>query len=140
MNKTNMETYNMKFMSFFLTSVFAIALLCGCQSKRLPAGDIDIYTRYEPEISILKNPNIRAASKEKYEAACKLADGIDFTFLRQVATLNKLFTAKDAHIARQSEKLRSVIYYFNYEGKGIRFVFWCHNNVVIKAEIERRKE
>lgn len=112
-------------------------LISGCsslQKEKLPAGDIDIYKLYAAEIDILHNPALRTDSREKYEAALTLYKNVDFSFVREVATLEKIFGAGDAHLGTPSYEQQNIIYVYRYKDKRVRFVFLRYNNAVIHSE------
>ncbi len=123
---------------------FAIALLAmtlvsgGCWSSRLPAGDQDIYTRYKNEIAVLRNPNLKANTMAKYEAACNLADGVDFTFLRSVDTIKKIFGEHDIHAGPESGGNQILALYYSTSKGSIRFIFYRYDDVIVHCEIDRR--
>ena len=129
----------MKIKLHFFLAGLAIMLLSGCstsQSEKLPAGDIDIYTKYDYEIATLHNSALRTDSKQKYEAALTLYENIDFSFVRDVATLGKIFGARDAHLSKisfENEK-QTIIYVYRHKGKRVRFVFIRYNNAIIHSE------
>ncbi len=121
---------------FFLTGL-AFLLISGCstlQSDKLPAGDIDIYTKYATEIDILHNTSLRPDSKLKYDAALKLYKNVDFSFVREVSTLERIFGASDAHLSKQDYEKQDIIYLYRYKGKRVRFVFSRYNNAIIHSE------
>ncbi len=129
----------MKIKLHFFLAGLAIMLLSGCstsQSEKLPAGDIDIYTKYDYEIATLHNPALRTDSKKKYEAALTLYKNIDFSFVREVSTLGKIFGARDAHLSKisfENEK-QTIIYVYRHKGIRVRFVFIRYNNAIIHSE------
>ncbi len=127
----------MKTKSVFLLAGLAILLFSGCSTSRtgkLPAGDIDIYTRYAGEIATLHNNALRPDSKAKYEAALTLYKNVDFSFVREVATLNKIFGAHDAHLGSKYYKEQTIIFLYRHKGKRVRFVFSRYNNAIIHSE------
>ena len=119
----------------FLTAL-AIMLFCGCATSRnkLPAGDIDIYVKYKDEIATLHSPTLRADSKQKYEAAMTLYKNVDFSFVRELSTLEKIFSARDAHLGKKNYEKQSIIYVYRYKDKRVRFVFIRYNNAIIHSE------
>lgn len=120
-----------------LTAVTALMLIFGCsslQKEKLPAGDIDIYRLYAAEIDTLHNQLLRTDSREKYEAALTLYKNIDFSFVRDVFTLEKIFGARDAHLGHRDHEKQNIIYLYRYKGKRVRFVFIRYNNAVIHSE------
>ncbi|MDD3885425.1 MAG: hypothetical protein PHI35_00955, partial [Victivallaceae bacterium] len=78
----------MKKMAFLmLLGCFAVLLPTGC-AKRMPSEDIEVPDLCIAEIAVLKNPNIPANSKAKYEAARSIVRKVDFTFTRETKTLD----------------------------------------------------
>ena len=67
------------FLSVFLSLV--TVFFSGCRMpvsrdfSKLPAEDIDVLTVFASDIAILKDRDLLPGSKEKYEAAKRLADG-----------------------------------------------------------------
>ena len=124
--------------NLFLAGIaFSILTLFGCSSmqhEKLPAGDIDVYTKYANEIETLHNPKLRTDSKEKYEAALTLYKNVDFSFVREVRILEKIFGARDAHLGRPNFEKQDIIYLYRYKGKRVRFVFTRYNKAVIHSE------
>ncbi|MFA6716761.1 MAG: hypothetical protein WC082_04010 [Victivallales bacterium] len=120
-----------------LTAVAMLMLASGCSvlpKEKLPAGDIDIYKLYASEIDILHNQSLRTDSKEKYEAAMTLYNNIDFSFVREVSTLEKIFGARDAHLGHRDHEKQNIIYVYRYKGKRVRFVFLRFNHAVVHSE------
>jgi hypothetical protein len=127
----------MKIKSYFFLAGLAIMLLSGCatsESDKLPAGDIDIYTRYDDEIATLHDTTLRTDSEQKYEAAMTLYENVDFSFVREVSTLQKMFGARDAHLGKRKFEKQTIIYLYRYRGKRVRFVFISYNNAIIHSE------
>ena len=119
----------------FLTA-FVIMLCYGCATTtdKLPAGDIDIYVKYKDEIATLHSSKLRADSKRKYEAALTLYKNVDFSFVRELSTLEKIFSARDAHLGKKNFEKQTIIYVYRYKDKRVRFVFLRYNNAIIHSE------
>jgi len=127
----------MKIKLHFFLAGLAIMLLSGCStlpSEKLPAGDIDIYTKYDNEIATLHNTVLRTDSELKYEAALTLYNNVDFSFVREVSTLEKIFGARDAHLGKKKFEKQTIIYVYTYKGKRVRFVFIRYNDAIIHSE------
>jgi hypothetical protein len=127
----------MKSKLYFLFKVAAITMLFGCatiQNEKLPAGDIDIYTKYAREIETLHNKALRPDSEPKYKAALTLYKNVDFSFVRSVDTLNKIFGAHDAHLGNKYYEKQQIIFLYRYRGKRVRFVFIRYNDSIIHSE------
>ena len=126
----------MKIKPHLFLAALAVVLLSGCSTthEKLPAGDIDIYTKYKDEIATLHDPTLRPDSKRKYEAAITLYRNIDFSFVREISTLEKIFSARDAHLGKAEYEKQAIIYVYRYQDKRVRFVFMRYNKAVIHAE------
>ncbi|MDD5697002.1 MAG: hypothetical protein PHH77_00130 [Victivallaceae bacterium] len=125
----------MKVKLFYLAGL--IMLISGCCSpapEKLPAGDIDIYTKFANEIATLHNTALRPDSKLKYEAALILYKNVDFSFVRDLETLEKIFGANDARLGSKHFEKQTIIYLYRYQDKRIRFVFTRYNNAIISSE------
>ncbi len=124
--------------SVFLT---VISVACGfsgcCSTAKLPAGDIDIYSHYASQISTLHDKRISSNTKAKYEAALAIARGVDFSYCREVKTLDKIFGGThDAKLGEYVNNMQLVIFYYQYKSKSVRFVFQRYKNAVINFEIK----
>lgn len=126
----------MKKLHISLLAVLAV-LFAGCttlKKEKLPAGDIDIYSKYASEIATLHNPKLRPDSKEKYEAAMTLYKNVDFSFLRELYTLEKIFSPRDAYLGKVNFDRQDIIFLYRYKGKRVRFVFTRFKNAIIHSE------
>ena len=115
-----------------------LAALCGCASsrpKKMISEDIDVLTVFAPEIKVLQDPSLRPNSKEKYEAAKRLAEGVDFTLTRSVETLEQIFLVRDALTTRSIEYGDEIAFYYNYQNHYVRFRFWRTKNVITESEV-----
>jgi hypothetical protein len=59
---------------------------------------------------------------------------VDFSFVREVKTLEKIFGARDAHLGKVNFEKQDIIFQYNHKGKRVRFVFTRYNNAVIHSE------
>ena len=119
-------------------SAVLLALASGCADKRpkkMLSEDIEVLTVFAPEISVLKNRKIRPNSKEKYEAAKRLAEGVDFSLTRSVETLEQIFSGYDALTARSVEFGDEIAFYYNYQNHYVRFRFWRTRKVITDSEV-----
>ncbi|MBE6366402.1 MAG: hypothetical protein E7052_00640 [Lentisphaerae bacterium] len=122
----------------WLASVLLLGVFSGCgtaQAPKMLSEDIEILTVYAPEIKVLKNRSLRTNSKEKYEAALKLAQGVDFSLTRSVETLDQIFSAADALTTRSVEYGDEIAFYYNYQDHFVRFRFWRSKNVITESEV-----
>ena len=119
---------------FLMTFVLAFA---GCQSvnDRLPSEDIEIFAKYSHIIRVLKSPRIPPFSKEKYEAAKELLRHVDLHFTRETATVNKIFSYRDAQV--DGENTDTPVFTFNYQylNKSVRIRFFTYKMFVTRVEI-----
>ncbi|MCP3965158.1 MAG: hypothetical protein GY750_16760 [Lentisphaerae bacterium] len=126
-----------KLCAFATVTCFSVWFATGCATAKLPAGDIDTYTKYARQISILHDKQLRSNTQEKYEAALTIAKGIDFSYCREVKTLDKIFGGKhDAKLGDYVNNMQVIIFYYQYKAKSIRFVFQRYKNAIIKSEIK----
>jgi len=107
----------------------------GCKTK-LPAGDVDINRNFAPEIAVLKDPNISTSSLDKYNAACVIAENVDFTYLRDTASMEAIFNPKDASVGT-FEGNDFVLYTFKYMNKSIQFRFSIDGTTIISASVKK---
>lgn len=125
--------------SRLLALLFAALLLSsGCATQKLPSEDIEIFTKHRDIISVLKSDRFSADSKEKYEAAKELVKHIDFSFTRELKTVNEIFNYRDMLVDNQRRD--NPIYTFNYR-YGDRFVrirFFSHRMFVVRTEITQK--
>ena len=123
-----------------LLTVCAVLMACfeGCISqkpRKMLSEDIEILTVFAKEISVLKNSSLRPNSKEKYEAARRLAEGVDFSLTRSVETLTQIFDANDAMTTKSVEFGEEIAFYYNYQNNFVRFRFWRTRNAVTDSEV-----
>ncbi len=116
-----------------LAAVSAFAMT-GCSTPKLPSEDIEVPVLYADAIAVLKS-NLPANSREKYEAAKYLLDKVDFSFTREVQTLDKIFNPRDAFVDRPKSAEQMIMFYFQYKNKSVRFCFYRYIDVVTKVEI-----
>lgn len=107
----------------------------GCKTK-LPAGDVDIPRNFAPEIAVLKDPNISTSSLDKYNAACVIAENVDFSYLRDIASMEAIFSQKDAAVGT-FEGNDFVIYTYKYMNKSIQFRFSIDGKTIIGASVKK---
>ncbi|MFA7232385.1 MAG: hypothetical protein WC071_14020 [Victivallaceae bacterium] len=124
-----------KFSLVIAGAIIITLISTGCKTK-IPAGDVDIYEKYSDEIAVLKNDKLKPNTQEKYEAAKTLAEDIDFSFLRSVSTIDRIFSTKDAHIDNPNSINQLIIFYYQYGKNSVRFCFRRHNNSVTSSEVK----
>ena len=98
-----------------------VLVFSGCASYQTPrkmlSEDIEILSVFAPEISVLKDKRYRTNSQEKYLAAKKLAEGVDFSLTRSV------------------EYGDEIAFYYNYQNHFVRFRFWRTKNMITESEV-----
>ncbi len=119
-----------------LTAAIAVGI-AGCISapEKMLSEDIEVLEVFAPEIRVLKNPKLRPGSREKYEAAKRLAEGVDFSLTRSVETLEQIFLPADALISRNIEFGDEIAFYYPYKDNYVRFRFWRTKNAVTDSEV-----
>ncbi len=118
-------------------AVVAGVVLSGCatQPDKMLSEDIEILEVFAPEIRVLMDPRLPTNSQEKYLAAKKLAEGVDFSLTRSVETLEKIFLVRDALVTRSVEYGDEIAFYYNYQNHYVRFRFWRTKNVITESEV-----
>ena len=114
-------------------SSFACLFFCGCATEKLPASDSDVIKKYSREIKILMMPELNNA-EERYNAADKLFNGVDFSFLRDQITIYKILGTgcKRNSSLGEGDMLQ---YEYTYRNKTISAKFWLDGNVVLRSDI-----
>ena len=112
----------------------AIITLAGCaglgNTPRINCEDVRIFELYADEINTLRNPLLQVNSQEKYNAAIALNKKVDFSFARNVRTLDEIFNSRDAVIDGDTIKFR-----YMYRENTIEFRFIRHGNVILNASV-----
>ena len=123
--------------TLLLLTMTAGLILSGCASQpdKMLSEDIEILEVFAPEIRVLMDPRLPTNSQEKYLAAKKLAEGVDFSLTRSVETLEKIFLVRDALITRSVEYGDEIAFYYNYQNHYVRFRFWRTKNVITESEV-----
>ncbi|MBE6369065.1 MAG: hypothetical protein E7056_02760 [Lentisphaerae bacterium] len=127
--------------SFVIMATAAVLMLAlsGCassnQERKMLSEDIEVLEVFAPEIRVLQDPRYRTNSQEKYLAAKKLAEGVDFSLTRSVETLEQIFLPADALITRSVEYGDEIAFYYNYQNNYVRFRFWRTKNVITESEV-----
>lgn len=104
----------------------------------LPAEDIEVLSRYRNIIGVLKDPKIKTASEEKYNAAMELAEKVDLSFVRETQTLNQLFYHGDAIIDSPNTPDRIITFYYEWQDHSIRLVFHAYTKFIVRVDIHRK--
>jgi hypothetical protein len=120
-----------------LLALFSLLFAAGCTTpdvEKLPSEDIEVLTRFKNEIAVLHS-DLPPNSAEKYRAAKTLAANVDFSFTRQVSTLDQLFSSVDARVDKPRSINHMITFYYQHGDRSIRFVFYRYNNYVTSSEI-----
>ncbi|WP_176012991.1 hypothetical protein [Victivallis sp. Marseille-Q1083] len=135
----------MKTTGNFFRMAFAMTMLAifaaGCPSviapQKIPVEDIDVLTKFAAEIAVLQDRSLPRNSKEKYEAAKALADGVDFSYIRNVSTLEKIFDPRDVIRSEVSlNDTQDYIFYYQYGNHSVRFVFTRSHTYIMKYDLK----
>ena len=110
-------------------------VLSGCAVKRLPSEDIEAPGLNSQLIGILKDPQLKANSKEKYEAALSLSKKVDFSYTRTIKFLGKIFLDADARVNNQGNGSMVIIMYYPYKDKFVSFEFHRYRDHILKTHI-----
>ncbi len=111
-----------------VTLVFA-----GCATEKIPVEDPIVFTEYAKEIAVLRDPMLTSNSEEKFKAAEFIADNVDFSFTRNVATLDKLFLASEA-----ATNGVEIVFQYAYQDRIIQFRFRRYDNIILFAEVVKK--
>lgn len=115
-----------------LITMGVIIALTGCTTQLVPAEDPMVVTMFANEVRILQDPYLPSNSKEKYEAAKSLTEKVDFTYIRNIKTLETIFSPADAI---RNPNGTEVAFYYPYRENSVRFRFFRYGNTVIKVEV-----
>ncbi|MBQ7695717.1 MAG: hypothetical protein IJT50_11420 [Lentisphaeria bacterium] len=114
---------------------FLVFLLAGCATERLPSEDIEAPKLNARLIRILKDPDIRSNSREKYEAMKALMKKVDFSFTRETKTINEFLAPQDAIIDLPDAVDRRISFNYQYLDHYIRLTFFTYRNFVVRVDI-----
>ena len=129
----------MRKLLFPLCFIFATIILAGCNSVgKLPAEDIEVLDKYADTIEILRNPQIPANSKEKYDAARYLVRHVDLHFTRETKTVNDLFYYRDAQIDGLDTETPVFTFLYQYRDNNIRIRFFTCRMFITRVEISEK--
>ena len=114
---------------------FLVFFLAGCAVERLPSEDIEAPKLNARLIRILKDPDIRSNSREKYEAMKELMKKVDFSFTRETRTINEFLAPQDAIIDFPEAIDRRISFNYQYLDRYIRLTFFTYRNFVVRVDI-----
>lgn len=112
----------------------------GCHNPyaKYSSEDIEIDRKFAREINILKRPDLPPNSELKYRAAKVLADHIDFTFTNDVEVLDRIFGTRDLRVDDRKAAVQTLMYYYRYQDRSIRFVFVRNGRFVLRCEVTEK--
>ncbi|MFA6659344.1 MAG: hypothetical protein WCS25_06600, partial [Victivallaceae bacterium] len=113
---------NLKILTLMVSALF---LLFGCESigrKKIPCNDIEVFTRFRREISILQDKSLYPDSERKFRAARVLYQNVDFSFARDTELLVRIFGTGDVKRAKVLDN-DSLVFLYSWENEYIRFAF-----------------
>jgi hypothetical protein len=121
-----------------LLFVLLSLVLAGCAVKRLPSEDIEAPRLNSQLIGILKDPQLKANSKEKYDAIRALMKKVDFTFTRETKTINEYLSPTDAIIDLPEAMDRRITFNYQYRNKYVRLTFFTFREFVVRVDIAEK--
>ena len=120
-----------------LLSVLSL-MFSGCATKLMPSEDIEAPRLYASLISVLKDPQLPANSKEKYDAIRALMKKVDFTFTRETKTINDCLSPADAIIDLPEAVDRRITFNYQYRNNYVRLTFFTYRNFVVRVDITEK--
>jgi len=122
-----------------LTALTVFALFfSGCASNEVLASeDIEVPILYKDLIDVLKDPNVRPNSKEKFEAINELIKHVDFTLTRETKTLDDLLSYRDAIMEDLGNGNRTLTFNYQYGDHYTRLRFFAYNIFIYRVNITR---
>ncbi len=122
-----------------LLTVGLLVLISGCSTK-ITSEDIEIKKRFAKELAVLHSNKYLPNSKEKYEAARKLYEEVDFSFTRSVETLDLIFTTIDARVDKYDMADQRISFTYQYGDKFVRFIFYRSGDRILKSEVMTERD
>ncbi|MBR7140135.1 MAG: hypothetical protein IKD44_11390 [Lentisphaeria bacterium] len=113
-------------------------MFSGCATKLMPSEDIEAPRLYASLISVLKDPQLPANSKEKYDAIRALLKKVDFTFTRETKTINDFLSPTDAIIDLPEAVDRRISFNYQYRNHYVRLTFFTYRNFVVRVDITEK--
>ncbi len=113
-------------------------MFSGCATKLMPSEDIEAPRLYASLISVLKDPQLPANSKEKYDAIRALMKKVDFTFTRETKTINDFLSPTDAIIDLPEAVDRRISFNYQYRNNYVRLTFFTYRNFVVRVDITEK--
>lgn len=125
----------MKRICLIFLSLYTI-LISGCGTTKLPAGDVDIYKKYDSEIRILKS-SLSPDSEMKFNAAKEIFDKVDFSFVKKPQTLFSILGVRDARGVSTGDG-KQIQYRYRYKDKYILATFNVSGETIVAAHIKSK--
>lgn len=124
----------------FIFNIITIMLLgaaiCGCQTKKLPAGDVEILQRYKTEISILHDSKIKANTEIKYKAAKTILDNVDFSYARSYKDLEQIFGFTDVDKKIMYGGKKALVFKYSWKDKVVEAAFYFSGYSITGVKIK----
>ena len=118
---------------------FSAAVLCSCTSTtftpKVPVEDKIALTKFADQIAVLRNPDLPTNSKEKFEAALAIANGVDFSYIRNLDTLKLFFFFSDVIPGSGKPEELELYFYYTWENRSVRFFFLRHKDTIINQNV-----
>jgi len=117
----------------FKSSLAAIAviLLCAaCATVKIPASDNKALTKYDREIACVKSTDISA--ERRYAAAEVLFEKLDFSYIRDVESLNAVLGKGARTASFDGDRLQ---YTYSYGNKSITAIFWNQGHSIVRSNV-----
>lgn len=111
-------------------------ILSGCQSAKLPAGDVEVLRKYQAEIAILRDPKIKANTKVKFEAAKTIFHNVDFSYARNYKELEQIFGNSDVVGKTRYGGKKSLVYTYSWEDEVIEGDFFFSGQFITGVKIK----
>lgn len=129
----------MKFVCSLMVGIM-LAAISGCTTgpKKIPCSDIDMYAVFRNEISILQDSRISPQSEQKFNAAKKLYQYVDFSFARDTDNLTRIFGVHDANKSSVMDE-DALVFQYSWKNDYVRFIFLGHGNSVTSSEVKLGK-
>lgn len=125
----------MKKIWLLLLSGVGLLMLAGCATEKLPSEDLEVVTLYKEQITTLKNPKLPTNGKEKYEAAKYLIDHVDFSYTRNIDTVDNIFYYPDAYVDDPRKINHTITFNYRYENRYVRIIFYRYDNLVVRTDV-----
>lgn len=121
---------------FFMALICLAVVLSGCQSSKLPAGDVEVLRKYRTEVEILRDPKIKANTKIKFDAAKIIFDNVDFSYARNYDELEQIFGNSDVVGKTRYGGKKSLVYAYSWEDQVIQADFFFSGQFITGVKVK----